>query len=74
MKIKIQNMFTRITEREFHSLTPGDTVYVKSGSSYLQAEVVDRPYYNEDANEPDWEVETTHGSCDQYSLYKDEIQ
>jgi hypothetical protein len=63
-----------ITEEEFHNLKQGDVVYLKICGHTFQTTVVNKPFWNSDADEPDWEVETTDGFSDMYSLYvKSEI-
>lgn len=37
---------------------------------YYDATVVRPLFWNSDADEPDWEVETTNGFVDVYSMYK----
>lgn len=59
----------RITHREFENLKSGDAVFIKFGDNMYQAEVLGKPFYNSDADEPDWEVETDNGFCDEASLY-----
>lgn len=58
-----------ITHKEFSKLKTGDVIFVKIGSRLYKSEVLSAPFYNFDADEPDWEVETTNGYCDEYSLY-----
>ncbi len=60
---------TRITYEEFHNLKPGDIVFVKCGGRAYKSKVLGKPFYNADADDPDWEVETNNGFCDVYSLY-----
>lgn len=60
----------RITHEEFCNLKPGDIVYIACGGGKLyKSKVLKKPFYNSDADEPDWEVETDNGFCDEYSLY-----
>lgn len=58
-----------ITEKEFHKLKVGDIVYIKVSGHTFQGKVLNKPILNSDADEPDWEVETTNGWSDMYSLY-----
>lgn len=58
-----------ITYKEFYNLRAGDTVFVACGDTFYKSKVVRAPFYNADADDPDWEVETNNGFCDQYSLY-----
>ena len=57
------------TEEEFHKLKAGDVVYIKANGHTFQGKVLNKPIWNSDADEPDWEVETTNGWSDIYSLY-----
>ena len=59
----------KITHDEFHNLKPGDIVFGKCGKHTFQCEVIQAPFYNYDADKPDWEVETTNGFYDEYSIY-----
>lgn len=58
-----------ITNEEFHNLKVGDIVFVKCCGEVFESKVVGKPFYNSDADEPDWEVETNNGFCDMYSLF-----
>ena len=58
-----------ITEEEFHKLKAGDVVYIKANGHTFQGKVLNKLIWNSDADEPDWEVETTNGWSDIYSLY-----
>lgn len=58
-----------ISWEEFHALKIGDTVYIKTDDTFHAAQVTRPAFYNSDADEPDWEVETTNGFSDCYSLY-----
>ena len=55
---------------EFKSLKRGDTVFVGCDGSFYLSRVCDAPFYNCDADEPGWEVDTNNGFCDQYSVYR----
>ena len=59
----------RITHEEFCNLKPGDIVWVGCKGRMYKSKVLREPFYNADADEPDWEVETDNGFCDEYSLY-----
>ena len=59
----------RIDWADFLKLKDGDVVYVAVGDSVCKSRLVGRPFYNVDADESDWEVETNNGFCDAYSLY-----
>ena len=58
-----------LTLTEFHNLKKGDKVFVLIHDTLVESEVMNKPFYNSDADEPDWEVETSNGFCDMYSLY-----
>lgn len=58
-----------ITHKEFCSLQVGETVYVKIGEQTYLSKITRAPFYNSDSDEPDWEVETENGFCDENSLY-----
>lgn len=58
-----------ITYKEFENLKAGDIVFVKCSGHTFMSTVIRPPFYNHDADEPDWEVETTNGFCDRYSLF-----
>ena len=60
----------RISHEEFQNLQIGDTIFVKCGDKIYESKIITPPFYNIDADEPDWEIETTNGFCDEYSLYK----
>lgn len=47
----------RITHEEFCNLRPGDVVFVKCGKRMYKSKVLEKPFYNADADKPDWEVE-----------------
>ena len=68
-KMKTPINIRKITHNEFNNLKSGDIVFVKCGDLTFQSTVVQPPFYNYDSDEPDWEVETTNGFCDEYSLY-----
>ena len=65
-----------LTLTEFFSLKKKDKVFVRIHDTLVKSEVMNKPFYNSDADEPDWEVETSNGFCDMYSVYKlnDEIK
>lgn len=58
-----------ITEEEFHNLKIGDIVYININNHKFQSKILNKPIWNNDAGEPSWEVETTNGWSDRYSLY-----
>ena len=59
----------RISHEEFLNLKAGDIVYLKIGKHTFQSKVVREAFYNYDAEEWGWEVETDNGYCDEYSVY-----
>lgn len=58
-----------LTLTEFHNLKKGDKVFVRIHDTLVESEIMNKPFYNSDADKPDWEVETSNGFCDIYSLY-----
>jgi hypothetical protein len=70
--MKIPENLRNITRDEFHNLQEGDAVYLKIGECICEAKVINEPFWNSDADEPGWEVETTNGFSDMYSLYVQE--
>lgn len=67
---KIENPQLReITRDEFMSLVNNDTVYLATGDIFCQSKVIGKPFFNHDADEPGWEVETSNGYSDMYSIY-----
>ena len=62
--------FERLTAAEFRNLSPGDMAYIKIGEDYSVCEIESHPKINYDADEPDWEVETSIAWSDMDSLYK----
>ena len=58
----------QLTRDEFQNLKKGDSVYVSCEGDLFKSCVISPPFFNADADEPGWEVETTNGYCDQYSL------
>lgn len=59
----------RIDWKDFLELKENDVVYVVVGNQVYKSVVVGNTFYNADADEPDWEVQTNNGFCDAYSLY-----
>lgn len=60
----------RLTFEEFNNLKKDDVVFVKIHDTLVKSFVLNKPFWNSDADEPDWEVETSNGFCDICSLYK----
>jgi hypothetical protein len=58
-----------IKPSEFMNLKKGCIVYSKENGHTLQHKVTRDTFWNSDADEPDYEVETTNGYYDMYSLY-----
>lgn len=63
------NRFRNATFDEFKKLRKGNAVFVKCYDQYVKAIVEDNAFYNADADEPGWEVETTHGFISIDSVY-----
>ena len=63
-------MITIFTIAEFRNLKPGDTILVHLNNEYIDAHVEGYAFYNSDANEPGWEVETDCGFVSIYGAYK----
>lgn len=59
-----------LTLTEFYALKKGDKIFVRIHDTLVESKVLNKPFYNSDADKPDWEVETSNGFCDIYSLYK----
>lgn len=61
----------KVTIEEFMALKAGDAIYHECGCSpcFSKMLVTRAPFWNSDADEPGWEVETTNGFYDMYSLY-----
>lgn len=58
-----------IEEDEFHKLKAGDIIFIKANGHIFKSTVINKPIWNSDADEPGWEVETTNGWTDMYSIY-----
>lgn len=58
----------KITHEEFMNLKHGDIVFVQLDRIY-KGIVTRSTFYNYDADDPEWEVETTNGYYDEHSLY-----
>lgn len=63
------NKLRRATERDFMSLTNDDSVYLDVCGCLYQSKVIGEPFWNSDADEPGWEIETDNGYADMYSIY-----
>jgi hypothetical protein len=61
--------FRNMDYTEVSHLKQGDKIAIKIGSDFLSAKVVRPMFWNSDADEPDWEVETDNGFVDVYSIY-----
>jgi hypothetical protein len=64
-------MYINLTIAEFRNLKEGDSVIVNVGGNYLPAVVEDYPFYNSDADEPEWEIQLDYGFVSIDSVYKD---
>lgn len=64
--------YRQITHNEFHQLKEGDVVYIRcigADPEYSKGRVIRPAFFNSDADEPGWELETSNGFCDEYSVY-----
>ena len=67
--------FRRMEFAEIKELEVGDRIaiciYMKTpnDAKFINATVVRPMFWNSDADEPDWEVETNNGFVDTYSIY-----
>jgi hypothetical protein len=55
---------------EIQRLKVGDKIAICVGNHYFDAIVVRPLFWNSDADEPDWEIETNNGFADVYSVYE----
>ena len=67
--------FRRMEFSEIKQLAIGDEVCIgildiPNKANFIKATVVQPLFWNSDADEPDWEVETTNGFVDVYSIYE----
>lgn len=67
--------FRRMEFSEIKQLEVGDKVCIglldiPNKAKFINATVVQPLFWNSDADEPDWEVETTNGFVDIYSIYE----
>lgn len=60
----------RISYTDCFTLKPGETIYIMCGYKYLKSIVKRPPFWNNDANIPEWEIETNNGYTDLYSVYR----
>lgn len=68
--------FRRMEFSEIKQLEIGDKIAIcfydkfPNKMKFIDATVVRSMFWNSDADEPDWEVETTNGFVDIYSIYE----
>ena len=67
--------FRQMEFTEIKELEVGDKVYIGIADipnkiEFVSAIVVQPLFWNSDADEPDWEVETDNGYVDIYSIYE----
>lgn len=62
--------FRQMTYREVAQLKCGDKIKINVCNNFYDAIVVRPMFWNSAADEPDWEVETTNGFVDVYSIYR----
>lgn len=61
--------FRQLSYKEVSQLKKGDKIAIGIGDRFVSATVVRPMFWNSDADEPDWEVETDNGFVDVYSIY-----
>ena len=70
------NIYRRMDFSEVSSLNTGDRVMIglhtndPDKARFVEATVTRPLFWNNDADEPDYEIETTNGFADIYSIYK----
>ena len=68
--------FRRMEYSEIKELEVGDRIAIcirmdiPNKTNFINAVVVRPMFWNSDADEPDWEVETSNGFVDIYSIYE----
>ena len=68
--------FRRLEFSEIKQLEVGDKIAIcvymdlPNNAKFIEATVVRPMFWNSDADEPDWEVETNNGFVDVYSIYE----
>lgn len=67
--------FRRMEFHEIKELEVGDEIHIgiedfPNKVEFVKVEVIQPLFWNSNANEPDWEVETTNGFVDVYSIYE----
>lgn len=60
----------RMEYNEIKQLQVGDKIHILVYQEFIEATVVRPMFWNSDADEPDWEVETDCCFTDIYSIYK----
>lgn len=72
----ITHTFRRMEELEIRQLRVGDRITIcvnwnpPEEAEFVDATVIRPLFWNSDADEPDWEIETTNGFVDLYSVYE----
>ena len=64
-------MLQMLTIAEFCTLEVNDEIIINIGNRSERVTVIDYPFYNNDSNEPGWEVETDAGFIAFRSAYRD---
>ena len=68
--------FRRMEFSEIKQLEVGDKIAIciytdiPNKAKFVDATIIRPMFWNSDADEPDWEVETTNGFVDIYSIYE----
>ena len=65
----MNKVFRPITYKEFFKLPVGQKILVSCGGRLCESEIIRGAFYNYDADEPDYEIETNNGFCDWESVY-----
>ena len=72
----VRYSFRQMEYSEIKELEIGDKVAICINNNplvqieFIDATVIRSLFWNSDADEPDWEVETTNGFVDIYSIYE----
>lgn len=59
----------KLSKTEFMNLKGADEIFIRVNNNFIRSTIYNKPFWNSDADEPCWEVETSNGYCDEYSCY-----